>query len=245
MNKVLLSVLLAVWVGTALAADTDRNFVQVYDPYIEMHTGAGRGYPIFHVVNRDEWVEILFRQTDWFKVRTESGIEGWVARAQMLQTLNPDGQKVDIKEASHEDFIAREWEMGMLSGDFGGKYIITFYGAYHFTDNISVETSLSQALGTFSSSMLLGVHVVNEPFPEWVVSPYFTLGTGIIDTTPKTTLAVAEDSRDNYTHWGVGARMHLTRRFLLRVDYKSYVLFTSRDDNEEVDEWKAGFGFFF
>ena len=36
----------------------------------------------------------------------------------------------------------------------------------------------------------------------------------------------------------------LTRRFLLRAEYKSYVVFTSRDENEEVEEWKVGFAFF-
>ena len=47
------------------------------------------------------------------------------------------------------------------------------------------------------------------------------------------------------TLWGLGLRTYLSRRFLLRAEYKSYVVFTSRDDNEEVDEWKAGFTFFF
>jgi hypothetical protein len=32
---------------------------------------------------------------------------------------------------------------------------------------------------------------------------------------------------------------------LLRAEYKSYVVFTSRDENEEVEEWKVGFAFFF
>ena len=31
----------------------------------------------------------------------------------------------------------------------------------------------------------------------------------------------------------------------LRAEYKSHVVFTSRNDNEEVDEWKLGFAFFF
>jgi hypothetical protein len=39
--------------------------------------------------------------------------------------------------------------------------------------------------------------------------------------------------------------MYATRRFVLRAQFNSYVVFTSRDDNEEVEEWKAGFAFFF
>jgi hypothetical protein len=40
-------------------------------------------------------------------------------------------------------------------------------------------------------------------------------------------------------------RAWVTRQFLLRAEYKSYVVLTSRDDNEEVNEWKLGFSFFF
>jgi hypothetical protein len=32
---------------------------------------------------------------------------------------------------------------------------------------------------------------------------------------------------------------------MFRAEYRSYVLFTSRDENEEIDEWKGGFAFFF
>jgi hypothetical protein len=39
--------------------------------------------------------------------------------------------------------------------------------------------------------------------------------------------------------------MYVSRRFMFRGEYNSYLTFTSRDDNEELDEWKAGFAFFF
>ena len=245
MRTLYLSVLLFLSMGVAFAKDATPNLVQVYDPYIEMHTGPGRGYPVFHVVSREEWIEILRNRTDWFQVRTETGVEGWVPRAQMLLTLNPDGSHVQIKEASLEDFIVRKWEVGALGGDFGGAAIIAFYGGYHFTENISVEAGLSQALGNVSSSLLLSAALVQEPFPEWRISPFFTLGTGIIATTPKASLALTQDRSDTFALYGFGVRMHLTKRLIARLDYKSYVILTSRNNNEEVDEWKAGFAFFF
>ena len=68
---------LAPW-QAATADDEIFRKVAVADPYLEMHTGPGRGYPIFHVVDRGEQVEILMQRTDWYQVRTERGIEGWV-----------------------------------------------------------------------------------------------------------------------------------------------------------------------
>ena len=51
----------------------------VADPFIELHTGPGRGYPVFHVVDRGESVQIVKQRTSWYLVRTDRGIEGWVA----------------------------------------------------------------------------------------------------------------------------------------------------------------------
>jgi len=53
------------------------------------------------------------------------------------------------------------------------------------------------------------------------------------------------DRTDEIAHAGFGIRTYVGRRFLFRTEYNSYVVFTSRDENEEVDEWKVGFSFFF
>lgn len=232
------------WAEEAKSED-ETLVVEVLDAYIEMHTGAGRGYPIFYVISRGELIEILLRHTDWFKVRTTNGKEGWVSRAQMVQTLNPSGERLKIKDAAHEDFVARDWEVGVIGGNFEGAPVISVYSAYHFTENISVEGSFSQVLGNLSSSTVFAVHLVHQPFPEWKISPYFLLGTGYIDTSPKATIAAAQDRQDQFAHYGLGARMHLTKRLLIRIDYRNYVIFSSRNDNEEIEEWKIGFGFFF
>ena len=68
--------------GLAEAAEEYRT-VSVADPYLEIRTGPGRGYPKFYVVDRGETVEILKRKTDWFKVRAANGKEGWVEREQI------------------------------------------------------------------------------------------------------------------------------------------------------------------
>lgn len=245
MRRLLLSVLVSLWVSLVSAKEVERNFVQVADPYIEMHTGPGRGYPVFYIISRDDWLEILYRQTDWFRVRTDAGTEGWVTRAELQQTLSPDGQSVDIKEATQQDFVARKWDLGMYTGDFGGGYSVGAQGGYHMTENISIEASFAQILGNISNSYMLAVNLVEEPFPEWVISPAFTLGTGTIKTKPRSTLTQSKDNTNNFSFYGIGARMHLSQKFFLRLDYNNYVVFTSRNSNEVVREWRAGFAFFF
>ncbi len=219
--------------------------VTVVDPYLEMHTGPGKGYPVDYVVERDGEVEIIKRRTNWYKVRAANGREGWVKEADMELTLDAYGEPVRFRSVSRSEFLASSWEVGALTGDFGGANVLSAYGGYSFTPNLSVELSASQVLGTFSNSYMASANIVHQTWPEWRVSPFFTLGTGVVHTEPKTTLVQAEDRTDQFAQVGVGARAWLTRRLIFRAEYKSYVIFTSQDENEEIEEWKIGFGFFF
>ncbi len=237
--------LLAITPGQAAAADDPLRTVAVADPYLELHTGPGRGYPVFHVVDRGESVEIIMQRTDWYQVRAENGVEGWVDRVQMELTLQPDGEQVSFEQADLDDFTNAKWEVGIMAGDFGGANIISLYTGYSLNPYVSIEVWGSQILGNFSNGWMGSVNVVHETWPDWRVSPFFTLGAGIIRTSPKSTIIQGEDRTDQIGHVGAGVRFYATRRFSLRAEYKSYVVFTSRDENEEVEEWKLGFAFFF
>lgn len=234
----------AFWPGPAQAARELRT-VAVADPYLEMHTGPGRGYPIFHVVDRGERVRIVRRRTDWFKVRAPGGKAGWVARAQMARTLEEDGTELDVGGIDIDDFTNARWEFGVSAGDFDGGKSISLYGGYSFTPQVSVEAWGSRILGTVANGWMGSVNVVHEAFPDWRVSPFFTLGAGIIHDGLKSTFVPGRDGTWPVGHVGAGFRVYAAQRFLLRVEYKSYLIVISRDNNEDVEEWKVGFAFFF
>jgi uncharacterized protein YgiM (DUF1202 family) len=229
----------------ATGAERPPREVVIDDPYVELHTGPGRGYPVFFVAERGEQIALLKRRTEWFKVRVARGEEGWVHLEQLQTTLSLDGEPFDLPVVGLSDYAARRWEVGALYGDFGGANIISTYGALNFTPNLSGEVWISQALGRFSDSTLATVNIVHLMYPEWRASPYFTLGAGVINTEPKATLVATVDRKDSLAQVGVGVRAYLTRSFVFRAEYKAHVVFTSRNDNEEVREWKAGFSFFF
>ena len=241
-----LALLLVQFSGIAWSqTESEYRTVSVADPYLELHTGPGPGYPKFHVIDRGETVEIMMRRTDWFQVRGPDGTEGWVDRGQMERTLQSSGSTIEFAQADQQDFTDARWEAGVLAGDFGGANIISLYGGYSLNPNVSIEVWGSQILGNFSNGWMGSVNVVHETWPEWRISPFFTLGAGLVHTQPKSTIVQGEDRTDQIAHAGAGLRIYATRRFVVRAEYKSYVVFTSRDDNEEVEEWKVGFAFFF
>lgn len=222
-----------------------RPEVTVDDPFIELHTGPGRGFPVFYVAERGDTIAVLRRRTDWFQVEVPRGERGWVHLEQIARTLDLDGEAFAVPGFSINDYTDRRWEVGVQYGDFGGANMISAFGGYGLTENLQLEVWAGQALGRFSNSEIFHVNISHLMFPDRKVTPLFTLGAGTINTSPKATLVATTDRRDSMAVAGLGVRTYLTRRFVFRVDYKAYVVFTSRDDNEEVREWKAGFSFFF
>ena len=240
-----LLVLVQCLIARVVLAEEQYFTVVVAEPYLELHTGPGRGYPVFHVVDRGDEIEVIKRRTDWFKVRTARGKEGWVKRADMQLTLTAAGEPAQFANAGFDDFSQRRWEGGVLAGDFEGGDLISVYVSYAMTQNLAIELSASQMFGDFSDAVIGTVNLVAQPFPEWRLSPFLSLGTGLIYTDPNVTLIDESDRTEQISSVGVGVRWYLTRRFLLRAEYKNHVIFQNKDDNQEINEWKAGFAFFF
>lgn len=258
--RFLLPVLLAF--AHDLSAGRPDPEVTVTQPYIELHTGPGRGYPVFHIVERGEKVVLLKKRTDWIKVRTmpfgpmefnrkgepvvgSNTKEGWVKVDELTQAVDSAGNRIVPPGPSFEDLSKRHWEAGMMAGIFENSDAVSGYVSYHFTRNLSLEGEISEDYGNFSSGRNYTVSLLNHPFPHWRYSPYFTLGGGERETSPRSTIVGTEDRTDGVITVGGGLRIYLASRFLLRVQYKRYTILTSRDDDEEVDEWKIGLSAFF
>jgi hypothetical protein len=231
----------------AKEAAAQEKLLQVFisEPYLELSTGAGRGYPVFHVVERERSVDVLFRRTDWFKVRTEQGVEGWARARDMRRTKLADGTPFVFNLGDRAGFTTHDWELGIGGGDYGGANLISAYGAYSLTDNMKVELTGSQFLGNASNGWKAELGLQHVLFPEWRLSPFLTLGTGYVETSPRATIVLPLDRADQTAYAGAGVRFYLTRRFFVRADYRWHTIFTSRDDNEELEEWKVQIACFF
>lgn len=235
---------LGLWTGLTYAADGQK--VRVAEPFIQLYTGPGKGYPVYQDIARGTWLSVLKQQAGWFKVETEKGKQGWVLRAELEKTVTADGEPVSLPGVSQADFSQRNWEIGTLWGETqGAASVFTLYGGYSFNENLSAELSASQMFGNLSVSYLVNLNLVAQPFPEWRISPFFTLGTGNIDTRTRSSLVQQRDQTDKTSHVGYGIKAYLSRSFFLRVEYREYVIFSSSDDNEELSIWSVGVGSFF
>lgn len=229
----------------AVAYSNEPTRVAVVDPYLDVYSGPGRGYPIIRIVKEGAWITIVKRKNSWFLVQTDTGIEGWVKKIQLERTLSPTGELIAITDPSRGDFSHRDWEVAVLTGDFDGSRSIELSGLFFGTKNLGLEASYGIGLGSFSTLQILAVGIQHQPFPEWRVSPYITLGGGRLRVEQKASLVQSERLEDYFAQTAIGFRSYLSQRFVFRIQYKEYLLFNSDDDNEEIKEWKMGFAVFF
>jgi hypothetical protein len=224
-----------------------RDYLQLFvaQPYLELHTGPGRGYPVAQVVGRGEAVDVLMRRTEWFKVRTERGVEGWAYENDLMLTTLADGTPFTINLGDRAGFASHRWESGAFGGAYAGATLISAYQAISLTDNLKIEVSASQYLGNLSNGYLIDVGFSHVFMPNWPLSPFVTLGGGYEHVEPKSTLAQAL-SADNQTGYvGAGVRYYLGRRLFLRGEFRAHEIFTNQNSNEVKNEWKVGFAFFY
>ena len=241
--------LLVAYFNSALAADDDEYAqVKIADPFINLRTGPGEAYPIFHVIDRGESVRIEKRRTNWFRIRAENGETGWASRDEMQLTLLPGGEQFYVKDATEDDFIRRDWSYGITGGEFENAPIVSIFSAYSFTENLAAELTFGQSSASLSSSSQIKANLMMQPFPEWTVSPFFTIGVGKIKVKSGASLISGNRRESSMTQVGLGLHYYLSRRFVLRFELNEYVILSasnSNDENEEIGEWKTGFSIFF
>jgi hypothetical protein len=237
--------LLCFFSGQLFANEREQSALQVKVAYVELHSGPGIGYPVLYVIEKGEYLTIKVQRTSWLKVIDKRGNIGWLNQDELLGLTTEQGEKLTTAEVSWHDFQTRNYEAGVMYGDFDGANYYNVHIAYLLTSVFSSELSLGKALGSISDSDVYEAMLISQPLPELIVSPYIGIGGGIIKTKPHSVLVDSEQRQNTLMSAAIGLKYHLARNFLLRAEYKYSLVLTDRDDNEEIQVWKLGFSVFF
>ncbi|MET3121138.1 SH3-like domain-containing protein [Oxalobacteraceae bacterium GrIS 2.11] len=230
---------------TPPTAQNPDERLQVTDPYLEMHTGPGRGYPVFFVVPRGQGVWITLRHTDWYKVLTEEGKEGWVLRAQLESTLTAAGAQKPFRDILLDDYLNRKVQLGAAWGEFKSEPMLKIFTSYRLSETLSVEATVGQVQGVFSGTDLWHINLNAEPWSDQRISPFFGIGLGKFKNLPNQSLVGALPTKAQLANATFGVRYYLTERFILRADYTIYTAYVSDQRSIEYHAATAGISFFF
>ena len=219
--------------------------VQITDPYIELRSGPGRGYPIFFVAPRNDWIEIELRHTDWFRIRTEDDKVGWVSRQQLETTLTAAGGMKSFRDVLLDDYLSRKVQLGAAWGQFKSEPMLKLWTSYRFTDTLSLEATIGQVQGVFSGTDIWHVDVLIEPWSDHRISPFFGVGVGKFKNFPNLSLIGATDTNAKMGVARMGLRYYLTERFVMSADYSLYTAFLNDQRSTQYNAWTLGLSFFF
>jgi uncharacterized protein YgiM (DUF1202 family) len=221
------------------------ELVQISDPYIELRSGPGRGYPIFFVAPRNDWIEIELRHTDWFRIRTEDDKVGWVSRQQLESTLTAAGATKSFRDVLLDDYLSRKVQLGAAWGHFKSEPMLKVWTSYRFSDTLSLEATLGQVQGVFSGTDLWHVDILIEPWSDHRFSPFFGVGVGKFKNFPNLSLIGATDTNAKLGVARLGVRYYLTERFVMSGDYSLYTAFLNDQRSTQYNAWTLGLSFFF
>ena len=227
-----------------IAADETEMLI-VADPYLEMRTGPGRGYPIFFVAARDERIQILLRHTDWYKVRTEKGKEGWVNRKQLETTLTEAGGTKTFRDIALDDYLQRRLELGAAWGHFQSDPMLKVWTSYRLSETLSLEVTLGQVQGLFSGTDFWHFNLNIEPWSDHRLSPFFGIGFGKFKNIPNASLVGAVTTDAKLANGSIGLKYYITERFVARIDYTIYTAYIADTHTGEFRAKTAGLSFFF
>jgi hypothetical protein len=224
-------------------ADTAR--LRITDPYIELRTGPGRGFPVFFVAPREQWIEIELRHTDWYKVRTDDGKIGWVSRGQLETTLTAAGATKTFRDVLLDDYLSRRVQLGAAWGRFKSEPMLKLWTSYRLSETLSLEGTLGQVQGVFSGTDFWHIDLMAEPWSDRRLSPFFAIGVGKFKNFPNLSLVGAQTTDAKLANASIGVRYYLTERFVLRADYSLYTAFVADTQSTEYRALTAGISFFF
>ncbi len=234
--RILTVVLIAFLARSANAGDIE---VVVTDAYLDLRTGPGRGFPVFHSAARDTRLRLEKQRTAWIQVTTDDRreISGWIHERQLSQTSAAGREEARYTD-QRRPYPRFEWAVS--GGDFAGASGVSTSLAFNMTRHLSLRATGTQVLGDFSNGWLATGTIRHQPFPGWRLSPWFELGGGLLATEPFSTIVQADDRKDNVLTVGAGMDVFVARRFTVFMDFHRHTVLTSRDVNEEINEWKLG-----
>jgi hypothetical protein len=219
--------------------------LQVVDTYLELHTGPGRGFPIFHSVEKGQWITVELRQTDWVRVRTASGHVGWAARAQIEATLTTAGTPRRWRDVLLDDYLVRRVDFGGAWGRFKGDPMLKLWLHARLAETVGLELAAGQVQGAFSGTEFWHLSLVGEPWADQRWSPYFSIGLGRFGNAPNASLVDAIPTRAKLAQASLGLKWHVADRYVLRLETTLHTAFASDQRSTETRSFSAGLGFFF
>ena len=222
----------------------------VIDTYVEVHSGPGRGFPVFYVIEQGETIEVLTRRPGWYEIRSPNGRVGWTRASQIARTIQATGEPADLPSVSYGDYIRGSWVTGfsfgeVASGELDGFDMFSVNAGYRFLSWLGADIEAGRIFGADASGDFYAANVYLEPLSHWKLSPFVSAGLGEIKLSSQPKQVEFSTDRQDFNSYGIGGSYYLGRNFVIRGEYRWYSISATDQSDERLGTWKLGFVTFF
>jgi hypothetical protein len=233
--------------------DASRSVkLKVIDSYLELHSGPGRGYPIFHVIEQGQSVNVHTRRTNWFFVSDRRGRQGWVKQQALARTLAPTGLPAALPDVQHGDFLAQQGRVGFAIGQQEQANTATVMAGFRLLSWAGAEIEYGEIFDETLDGTNYGASIIIEPFQlvdyvaKWPITPFISKGFGkqTLQRKTKAQIGFTNSFDDDYEFTGVGINYYIGFNFVVRGEYRKIFLTGDRGSLSN-DAFRLGFSSFF
>ncbi|MDX1810878.1 MAG: SH3 domain-containing protein [Gammaproteobacteria bacterium] len=191
---------------------------KVKSDYLELHTGAGRGFPVTNVLEQGEDFTLLKKKYDWFKVQTTYGDKGWVSYSEFLAAAK------QMRSNHRKRTALSAWQIGANAGIQGNDPLYNAYLNFYFAPQFALGAEIGQMAGTYSSALFYAAKARLSLWRTAVVSPVLDLGIGEWGYAPHKNLVDAQEHSFGFYKVSTGLMFVPYKRFALEVMFNSLFL---------------------
>lgn len=217
--------------------------VHVIDPYLDLHTGPGRGYPVIYVVEKNEEISVIRRRTTWYLISDRKGKTGWVTRESLARTLSDKDIPVALPDTRHGDFLNHKFRLGFTVGKQENSDLVSGIAGFRLSKHIGAEIEYGQIFAEKYDGYQRSASLIIEPTDRWSFTPFLSAGIGKQDTELKKPQPGTGPS-DDFQSIGAGINMYIGFNFVLRGEFRQITLLKDIDTVSN-SVWRVGFSSFF
>jgi len=231
----LLVIIITTLHSSVIAAEDNYLRVIVKSAFIELHSGPNEKFPVTRIVERDEFMDIIERRTNWYRVTDRKGYGGWVKHDDMLATNTISGEPPALETIFTNGDRTGYAGFGLATGQLNDDPLIAVRGGYHFSKNMMAEIEFLHSPGKFTNNYILGGNLVLSPLPDAFISPYLSLGAGYLKNEPRDSLIGAIEFDATVWNYALGIQKKWGDRLDLRLEYREYTALVNEELNRDYD----------
>ncbi len=220
-------------------------YLEVIDPYLELHTGPGRGYPKFHVVEQGEKVHVISRRANWYYVDSGRGRAGWVKQEGLGRTMAENSMPAALPDTDHGDYLAQQARVGFSLGTQADVETVHINVGYRVFSWLGAEAEIGQIFHQDYNLDSRGINLLLEPIKSWSFTPFLSTGMGKQNQVQKVVNSVGDSKlHTDYEFVGAGINYYIGFNFVVRGEYRNLKV---KAPNQTVSNavWRVGFSSFF